>query len=120
MPSVNVTINGKSYRMACDEGQEDHLLGLAEQLNKLIDELRGSFGEIGDLRLVVMAAITMADDRSEARRRIERIEAEMKALNASAAAAGKRLEASDGELAAAIADAAQRITAIARRLNAAE
>ena len=55
MPQVNVTINGKVYRMACDDGQEAHLEGLAERLNVTIDRLRQSFGEIGDQRLTVMA-----------------------------------------------------------------
>ncbi|MBN8999629.1 MAG: cell division protein ZapA, partial [Rhizobiales bacterium] len=58
MAQVNVTINGKIYRMACDDGQEAHLESLAERLNETIDRLRGSFGEIGDQRLTVMAAIT--------------------------------------------------------------
>ena len=56
MPQVAVQINGKTYRMACDEGQEAHLLDLAQRFNKTIDSLRGSFGEIGDQRLTVVLA----------------------------------------------------------------
>ena len=51
MAQVNVTINGKVYRMACEDGQEGHLQGLAARLDQMIDQLRGSFGEIGDQRL---------------------------------------------------------------------
>ena len=48
MAQVNVTISGKTYRMACDDGEEDHLAGLAERLNQSIEQLRARFGEIGD------------------------------------------------------------------------
>ena len=78
MPHVSVTIAGRAYRMACDEGQEDHLLGLGRFLNDKIDELRDSFGEIGDMRLAVMAGITVADELNEAQRRLQEAEASSK------------------------------------------
>lgn len=120
MPSVNVTINGKNYRMACDEGQEQHLLDLGDELNGRIDELRGAFGEIGDLRFVVMAAIQLADDLTDAKGRMERVEQEMIALRARDAANAERQHGTEAELARTISTAAQRITDIARRLNAEE
>ena len=67
MAQVNVTISGKTYRMACEDGQEEHLAGMAEQLNQSIEQLRDRFGEIGDQRLTVMAAITLADQNAEGR-----------------------------------------------------
>ncbi|MEA2865167.1 MAG: cell division protein ZapA, partial [Bradyrhizobium sp.] len=57
MNHVNVTINGRQYRMACEEGQETLLLNLSENLELRIQSLRGKFGEIGDARLTVMAAL---------------------------------------------------------------
>ena len=65
MPSVNVTINGKNYRMACDEGQEEHLLALAAKFDGFVDQLKGSFGEIGDQRLTVMAGVMVTDKVDE-------------------------------------------------------
>jgi len=65
MGQVSVTISGKTYRMACEDGQEDHLLNLAARLNAAIEQLRARFGEIGDQRLTVMAAITLADHSVE-------------------------------------------------------
>ena len=47
MPEVNVEINGRKYRMACEEGQEPHLMALAERFNRHIDAFKGDFGEIG-------------------------------------------------------------------------
>ncbi|MDZ7823563.1 MAG: cell division protein ZapA, partial [Ahrensia sp.] len=57
MAQVNVTIDGKSYRMACDPGQEQHLEELASKFDKYVGHLKQSFGEIGDQRLTVMAGI---------------------------------------------------------------
>src|ERR1019366_4519458 len=61
MAHVSVTINGRQYRMACDDGQEHHLAGLANDLDQRIAHLRTTFGEIGDTRLTVMAARTLGD-----------------------------------------------------------
>lgn len=117
MSAVNVMINGRSYRMACEDGQESHLLDLAEELNGTIDRLRGAFGEIGDQRLTVMAAITFADGLSEARRQIKRLEGEIAELRESNRALKDRYDASEAGVARAIEGAAERITAAARKLN---
>ena len=71
MPEVNVEIDGKKYRMACEEGQERHLFELADRFNRTVMTLKGSFGEIGDNRLVVMAGIAVLDELAEAENRIE-------------------------------------------------
>ena len=63
---INVTINGRQYRMACEEGQEVRLLKLAESLEARVESLRGKFGEIGDARLTVMAALTVCDELLDA------------------------------------------------------
>ena len=86
MGQVNVTISGKTYRMACDDGQEEHLTALGDRLSETIDRLRVQFGEIGDQRLTVMAAITMADQHSESERRLRQLEAEIAALEEARAA----------------------------------
>lgn len=70
MAEVTVTIAGRNYRMACDEGQEAHLTGLGDQIDRKITDIRGSYGDIGDLRLTVMAAIVIADELSAARRQL--------------------------------------------------
>src|SRR5471032_2195877 len=76
MAQVTVTIGGRVYRLACNEGEEPHLDKLASALDAKIDEIRGAFGEIGDQRLVVMAALTIADELSEARRAIAALESQ--------------------------------------------
>ena len=67
MAQVSVTIGGRAYRLACNPGEEAHLEALARGVDEKIKAMRASFGEIGDQRLVVMAALTIADELSEAR-----------------------------------------------------
>jgi cell division protein ZapA len=109
MAHVQVTIAGRSYRMACGDGEEGHLLELAAAFDGKIQELRGSFGEIGDMRLHVMAALTMADDLIETRKRIGTLESEIAALRSVVSAAAARSEASDKQLAEALNRTAERV-----------
>lgn len=117
MSQVNVTIGGKIYRMACDDGQEEHLTALGQRLVDTIELLRGRFGEIGDQRLTVMAAITMADQYSETERRLRQLEAEFAGVDEARAAILERQEAVEGGVARSIASFADRIEALAVRLN---
>ena len=77
MAQVTVTIDGKSYRMACDEGQQEHLLDLAQRFDRYVSHLKESFGEIGDHRLAVMAGIMVMDELSELQRRVTGLETEV-------------------------------------------
>ena len=99
MPEVSVTINGRVYRMACDAGQEEHLARLSKELDARIARLRDSFGEIGDTRLTVMAALMVADELSEMRRRLRAAEQEIEGLNDARHAATERIEANEKALA---------------------
>ena len=67
MAQVSVTIDGRKYRLACNEGEEARLESLAGVIDDKIGEMRKTFGEIGDQRLVIMAALTIADNLAEAR-----------------------------------------------------
>ena len=119
MSQVTVTIAGHTYRIACAEGEEAHLEGLAAAYDARVEEMRGTFGEIGDLRLHVMAAIAQADELDEAKQRIAALEAEVAALNSVNAARDERLERIEMRLAEGIQMAAERIEGLARSLNAA-
>ena len=65
MPQVDVHINGRSYQIACDKGQEEHLSQLAEYIDKRVQGLIGSVGQVGDARLLVMTSLLLADELSE-------------------------------------------------------
>src|SRR5262252_2412802 len=116
MAHVSVTINSRQYRMACDDGQEHHLARLAHDLDQRITNLRGTFGEIGDMRLTVMAALILIDELSEARQRMHRIETEFAGLQQARAAAADGSEAVEADLAAAFNSASERIEKMVRLL----
>ncbi|HKD46570.1 MAG TPA: cell division protein ZapA [Rhizomicrobium sp.] len=62
MPLVNVMVNGRTYTIACDEGEEDHLRELAATVDAKAREVLSSVGQVGDARLLLMAAILIADE----------------------------------------------------------
>jgi cell division protein ZapA len=117
MSEVNVTINARQYRMACENGQEPHLLKLAEDLDQRIAQLRTSFGEIGDTRLTVMAALTVADELAEAGRNISRLEEELAVLRDERVVAAGRTQQTHAALVAAFNSAAERIEGLTKKLN---
>ena len=117
MNHINVTINGRQYRMACEEGQEARLLKLAEGLESRIQDLRGKFGEIGDARLTVMAALTACDELIDAGHRIRSLEQELESLRGVRAAAADRARATQTAVANALNSAADRIEKTTQVLN---
>jgi cell division protein ZapA len=114
---INVTINGRQYRMACEEGQEARLLRLAESLESRVESLRGKFGEIGDARLTVMAALTVCDELLDANSRIRMLEEELDALRNVRVVAADRARATQVAVANALNSAAERIEKTTQILN---
>ena len=117
MNHINVTINGRQYRMACEDGQEVRLLKLAESLESRIGNLRGKFGEIGDARLTVMAALTVCDELVDASNRIRTLEQEVISLRDVRVAASDRVKATQVAVANALNAAAERIERTTQVLN---
>jgi cell division protein ZapA len=117
MAQVTVSINGKHFRMACEDGQEHHLMRLAQSFDQRIGELREKFGEIGDTRLTVMAALTIADELSETGARIRRLEEELAALQNARVVAADRAKETEAALVAAFNAASERIETMAKELN---
>jgi cell division protein ZapA len=117
MSHINVTINGRQYRMACEEGQENRLLKLAEGLEARVEQLRGKFGEIGDQRLTVMAALTACDELLDANARIRNLEQELNGLRDVRLAAVDRARQTQAAVANALNAAAERIERTTQVLN---
>jgi cell division protein ZapA len=117
MSQVSVTINGRQFRMACEDGQEDHLMELARELDVRIEGLRAKFGEIGDNRLTVMAALTVADELGEMGKRLKRLEEEFAAAQEARVAAADRTQSAQAAVAAALTAAAERIESVTKKLN---
>jgi cell division protein ZapA len=117
MAQVNLTVNGRIYRMACEDGEEEHVEELGVRFDAAINELRGALGEIGDTRLMVMAGILMTDRLDDAERRLKRVEQEVSALKDRNSDSAMRLEGLEQNFAESLLHAAGRIEQIAERLN---
>ena len=117
MSQVNVTINGRKFRMACEDGQESRLTQLAADFDQRIEQLRASFGEIGDTRLTVMAALTVADELAEASGKLRRLEAEFASLQDARVTTAEKAKTTQATVSAALTSAAERIEGLAKRLN---
>lgn len=118
MAQVVVTIDGKAYRMACEEGQESHLEGLAEKFDRYVGHLKNQFGEIGDLRVTVMSAIMVMDELSESNRRVAELERELENMRGHRDSAANVAEKSDQALAGMLSDLSSQVRSIAEKLNA--
>ncbi len=107
MTQVSVSINGRNYRIACDDGQEDHLTKLASYVDERVADLAKAVGQIGDTRLLVMASLLIADELSDSYAEADKLK--------KAAADGQTADAE--ALATDINALADRVEAIAARLE---
>ncbi|MFC3703663.1 cell division protein ZapA [Devosia honganensis] len=113
MPEVNVEINGRKYRMACEEGQQARLIGLAQRFDAQVEGLKSAVGEIGDNRLTVMAGISVLDELSQAERRIAALEAQVAELTEAGQALAEELEAVEARFAGKLEEAARALEGVA-------
>jgi len=117
MGQVNLTVGGRVHRIACEDGQEEHVEALGVRFEGAINELRGALGEIGDQRLMVMAGILMTDRLDEVERRLRQGEQEIRDLKESRLDSASRMESLGDSFAGVIEDAAARIERMADRVR---
>jgi cell division protein ZapA len=118
MAQISLTVHGRSYQVTCDDGQESHLLKLAEHIDGKMGELEGSVGQVGEQRLLFMACLLIADELYDAQRQVDGLKAGRPAgQGAPAAAGGSASGASEEQASRALDACAQRIEAIAARLQ---
>ncbi len=117
MPQVTVSINGRVYRMGCDEGQEQVLTDLARDIDRRIEAYKESFGEVGDMRLMLMAAMELGDELADSRRRLKALETEMESLREARSAVLDKVSTAQDSIAEMLDQAAVRIERLAAALN---
>jgi cell division protein ZapA len=98
MGKVEVKINGRTYVLACNDGEEGRLRELARYLDRTVNELSDDFGQIGDSRLLVMAALTIGDRLSDALGKVEAMQREMMGLRHAAEVAGAPRRSEDAAI----------------------
>jgi cell division protein ZapA len=109
MPLVNVMVNSRAYTIACDEGEEEHLKELAAHVDSKAREVLGSVGQVGDARMLLMAALLIADERHELTGNVPASDGEKQSLHL-------RAEKAESAAADALESAAKRLEDIAVRL----
>ena len=81
MANVNITFNGKEFLLSCDDGQEEHLQELAEQMNKKFNSLKSELGNIGENKLLLISSIKVMDEYFETKKKIEEKKKELNDLS---------------------------------------
>jgi cell division protein ZapA len=123
MPFVNFTINNRSIRMACAEGDQGWIMRLARDLDGRIEDLKAGIGEkasagaAGEITLAIMAAMALATEVEDLRERMQGLQAEIKGLQQDHGEAAERTRATQAAVAAALNAAAERIERATRGLN---
>ncbi|CAJ0882166.1 hypothetical protein AMST5_03312 [freshwater sediment metagenome] len=109
MAAVIVNIAGRTYRLSCDDGEEPRLEQLARYVEGKIYSMRDSFKEVGEPRLVVMAALAIADEAEDARSKVETTTRELLTLKSELDAARGAIAAMEAKVTSAVEDAARRL-----------
>ena len=118
MPLVNILINGHAYTVACDEGEEARLRELGAFVDKRVQELSHSVGQsVGETRLILMAALLIADELNDALGKIEEHDKDIAKLKEARTTAETSLRDTEDALAEALESAAQQIEDIASRMS---
>jgi cell division protein ZapA len=81
MANVNIKFNGKDYLLSCDNGQEEHLIELAEYLNKRFKELKNELGNIGESKLLLISSIKIVDEYYEIKKSVDKKKEEFNILS---------------------------------------
>jgi len=119
MSEVSIEINGRKYRMACEDGQEGHLQELALRFDSHVNGFKGEFGEVGDNRLTVMAGISVVDALVEAEKKLEALRSELEQITAAGRSLADENEALELKFAQRMSDAARKIELAATVVEAA-
>ena len=116
MPLVNIMVNQRAYTIACDDGEEDHLRELGEHVDKKVRELLANVGQVGDARLLLMAALLVTDDYFDAKTQLDSHARQLGDLTGAQDAMTAKLGSTENRAAAALEAAAKRVEDIAGRL----
>ncbi|MGL4495224.1 MAG: cell division protein ZapA [Beijerinckiaceae bacterium] len=117
MAQVNISVAGKIYRMSCGDGEEEHIAALADVLDKKISALREAFGDIGEMRLQVMAALYFADEMADLKKRLAQVEGQIGSVQSDATADVQAMRAEMVRVAKAIDGMAARIENAAKAIG---
>jgi cell division protein ZapA len=117
MGQVSVTLNGRTYRLECGEGEETHLIALAEYLGSHVDTMKRKFGQVGDDRLILMASLLVTDELWELRRQMQELKAVLAEARRDRSVADESTKSLQSDLAARVSAAADRLEMLNERIG---
>jgi cell division protein ZapA len=117
MGQVSVTLNGRTYRLECGEGEETHLIALAEYLGSHVDTMRRKFGQVGDDRLILMASLVVTDELWELRRQMQAMKSTLDEARRDRSVADQSVKNAQADLAARVSAAADRLEMLNERFG---
>lgn len=121
MGKVSLNINGRKYSMGCEDGEEERLMRLGQKLDDRVNMMANQFGQIGDVRLLVMAGITMLDELEDTNTNIENVvDSRIGGLRQENSQIIAALGQTENRAIGNLVEAAQRIEKLAEKLSAAE
>lgn len=117
MAEVTVTLNGRTYRLECGEGEESHLIALAGYLGSHVDTMTHKFGQVGDDRLILMASLMVTDELWETRRQMQELKTALAEARRDKSAADDTAKTLQADLAARVSAAADRLELLNERVG---
>ena len=116
MAQVVLKVNGHSYTMQCGDGEEEHLRDLGQLLDSEVENIKAGVGQVGDIRLLLMAGLVVADRLSETVQRVEDLEDQISGLRQARTQAAKQDEKISENISSRIEAAADRVESLAREM----
>ena len=80
MANVNIKFNGKDFLLSCEDGQEEHLQDLSENLSEKFNQLKAKLGNLGENKLLLITSITLMDEYFETKKNIDQKKEEIEKL----------------------------------------
>ena len=117
MGQISVTLNGRTCRLECGEGEEAHLIELAEYLGTHVEDMKRKFGQIGDDRLILMASLVVLDELWELRRQMAQMKIGMAEARRDKSVADESARALQSDLAGRVSSVAQRLELLNERFG---
>ena len=117
MARVSITINNRPYQIACDDGQERHLMRLAESIDARVNQMVAAVGQVGDAHLLVLASLVVADELSDVRAELDSLRGRLDDQRLARTPPPAPSPVAPARDAAAEGAAAEQMTALAKRIE---
>ena len=117
MSQVIVMVNDRPYTMQCPDGEEEHLRELAKLLDAEVLRIKSNVGAVGDIRLLVMAGLMVADRLAESVKRLEELEDQLRGAREARNATAQQAREMEAKFAERLETAAERLVGLAGRIG---